>query len=133
MSVQWLKLMKTCKRFDNLLYESIEAAPPPSTEHPLVLSHFKNLLRHYNNNTLFKQVVSSVFTYRLFYVRIIPKAHTLRLANALQMYGPIQSAAAVVFLLSPPANGRRAFTYIHSQRICRSQCAHHQTLPTCLS
>ena len=33
-----------------------------------------------------------------------------------------QSAAAVVCLMSPPANGRRLFTYIRSKRICRSQC-----------
>ena len=35
-----------------------------------------------------------------------------------------QSAAAVVCLMSQPANGRSVFTYVRLQRICRSQCDH---------
>ena len=36
----------------------------------------------------------------------------------------VGTAAAVVCLMSPPANWRRAFTYLRSQRICRSQCGY---------
>ena len=44
-----------------------------------------------------------------------------------------QSEVAVVCLMSPPANGRRAFTYICLQHICRAQCADFKTSLLCIS